>query len=541
MRRTHRRWRDGAVAGAVGLALVVLLPGTAAALFTAGSAVTTPQSVATATLEPVTDGAAEYAAGGAATVTWSTPTLRTDIAPVYSVERTVGGTTTAVDATVVSAGGSASLDDDLTVDADGGIAAVTSVASGRFHSCEIADGSAYCWGANGEGNLGDGTKTKRSQPTAVRDDGVLAGKTVTAISVGDYFSCAIADDAAYCWGNNASGQLGDGGSANRTVPVAVSLPGGTVSAITSGANHTCALAGGATYCWGSNGYGQLSGTDLSRRIPGLVSSPGRPWTAVSAGSRHTCGIASGVAYCWGDNGSKQLGNTSVGTSSSTPVPVNAGGVLTGKTVTAISAGGSHTCAIADDTAYCWGFNTYGQLGSGTAGADSAMPLAVDTSGALAGKTITELAAGVSHTCAIADGGVYCWGAHHNGRLGSGVTSNQPRPVAVDPGSALAGVTATSVGSGFDSSCAVGSGTTYCWGANAASQLGDGTTSDRATPTPTGTDALSTLSCAAGWLLDPDAARCSPGETVPVSYRITYAKTGWSSAAAELTATWDEDS
>lgn len=534
---THRRWRHRAVVGAVGL-VVALAPAAATASFTSESAVTAPQSVATAVLAPVTDGAAEYAAGGAATVTWSAPTVRADVAPAYSVERTVGATTTAVDAPVSAEDGSASLTDDLTVEADGGIAAATAVASGRFHACELADGRAYCWGSNSEGTVGDGTKTNRSEPTAVRDTGALAGRTVTAISVGDFFSCAIADDAAYCWGGNGSGQLGDGGSASSTVPVAVSLPGGTVSTITSGANHNCALVGGAVYCWGSNGYGQLSGTDLFRRIPGPVSSPGGPWTAVSAGSRHTCGIAGGVAYCWGDNGSKQLGNASVGASSSTPVPVNAGGVLTGRTVTAISAGGSHTCAIADDAAYCWGFNTYGQLGSGTAGADSAIPLAVDASGALAGKTITEFAAGVSHTCAIADGGVYCWGAHHNGRLGSGVTSNQPRPVAVDPGSALAGVTATSVGSGFDSSCAVGSGTTYCWGANATSQLGDGTTSDRSTPTPTGTDALSTLTCAAGWLLDSDAARCSPGATVPVSYRVVYTKAGWSSLASTIAADWN---
>ncbi|OYW83945.1 hypothetical protein B7Z17_04860, partial [Candidatus Saccharibacteria bacterium 32-49-10] len=108
---------------------------------------------------------------------------------------------------------------------------------------------------------------------------------------------------------------------------------------------------------------------------------------IAAGANHTCAIASdNQAYCWGDNSVGQLGNNST-TDSLTPVAVSTSGVLSGKTILSLSAGGDHTCAIASDNqAYCWGSNSSGQIGD-NAIANRLVPTAVNTAGALSGKTI----------------------------------------------------------------------------------------------------------------------------------------------------------
>ena len=103
-------------------------------------------------------------------------------------------------------------------------------------------------------------------------------------------------------------------------------------------------------------------------------------------------------------------------------------MLAGKTVTAISAGFAHTCAIADGNAYCWGSGADGVLGNGGT-ADSSVPVAVG--GALSGKTVTAISAGRSNTCAVAAGRAYCWGYNLNGQLGNGATTDSATPVAVN--------------------------------------------------------------------------------------------------------------
>ncbi|MEZ5119910.1 MAG: hypothetical protein R2686_08410 [Candidatus Nanopelagicales bacterium] len=127
----------------------------------------------------------------------------------------------------------------------------------------------------------------------------------------------------------------------------------------------------------------------------------------------------GRAAAWGYNGLGQLGNNST---TDTLVPVNTSGVLAGKTVTAISAGDRHTCGIAGGRAYCWGSNYKGQLGNDST-SDASVPVALDTSGTLKGKTVTAISAGYYHSCAIADGGAYCWGANDHGQLGNNSNTN----------------------------------------------------------------------------------------------------------------------
>jgi prepilin-type N-terminal cleavage/methylation domain-containing protein len=265
---------------------------------------------------------------------------------------------------------------------------VTAISSGGFQSCALADGQAFCWGAGGY--TGDGTATTRNAPVAVSTSGVLSGRTVTAISSGYLHTCAIADGQAFCWGGGTSAQLGNGASSNSNVPVAVSTAG--------------VLAG-------------------------------KTVTAISAGGFNTCAIADGEVFCWGTGTNGMLGNAASSTSN-IPVAVSTSGVLSGRTVTAVTNGyvssGSHpNCAIADGEAFCWGLGTSGQLGN-NASSTSNVPVAVSTSGVLSGLTVTDIAPSSTHTCAIANDSAYCWGSGSNGRLGNGTTTTSLIPVAVSP-------------------------------------------------------------------------------------------------------------
>ncbi len=194
---------------------------------------------------------------------------------------------------------------------------------------------------------------------------------------------------------------------------------------------------------------------------------------VSAGFDHSCVVtANGGAMCWGDNSSGELGN---GTAIISGVPIPVPGLSSG--VAAIVAGGAlfyggdpkfYTCAIVNNGAECWGSNDYGELGNGTT-TDSDVPVVV--AGLNAG--VTAITAGDFHTCAIVNGGAWCWGNAGNGELGNGMTTNSSVPVAVTGLSS--GVTAISAGSGF--TCAVVNGGTRCVGGyNNEGELGNGTAS-----------------------------------------------------------------
>ncbi|MFN5934086.1 MAG: RCC1 domain-containing protein, partial [Roseiflexaceae bacterium] len=214
------------------------------------------------------------------------------------------------------------------------------------------------------GQLGDGTTTDSSTPVAVS---MPSSVTFTSITAGVIYTCALTSaGAAYCWGNNYYGQIGDGTTTDRTTPVAVSMPAGvTFTSITAGGAHTCALtSAGAAYCWGYNNYGQLGdGTTTNRSTPVAVSMPpGVTFASITAaGGAHTCALTSaGAAYCWGYNMFGQLGD-STNTHMSTPVTVI---LPAGVTFASISVGNSHTCALTSaGVAYCWGLNNQGQAGT----------------------------------------------------------------------------------------------------------------------------------------------------------------------------------
>ena len=314
--------------------------------------------------------------------------------------------------------------------------------SGYYHACVIAsDNKLYCWGRNHRGQLGNNSTADSSKPVAVNMTGVLAGKTIKQISSGAYHTCVVAsDDNVYCWGENMKGQLGNNSTANSSVPVKVDtsgvLAGKTIKQISTGHYHTCAVASDdKMYCWGENNNGELgNGSTVDSRVPVAVNMTGalagKTIKQMSVGTYNTCVIASDdKVYCWGSNAYGQVGNNSL-TDSNVPVAVNTTGVLAGKTIKQISVGHHRACAIAsDDKMYCWGNNMGGALGNGST-TDSHIPVSVNMSGVLAGKVIRRISIGAFHTCVYAtDNKIYCWGSNNYGQLGNNSTANSGVAVA----------------------------------------------------------------------------------------------------------------
>jgi alpha-tubulin suppressor-like RCC1 family protein len=200
------------------------------------------------------------------------------------------------------------------------------------------------------------------------------------VSAGATHACAIAaDSTAYCWGENGFGQLGDSSLADTTLPVAVSGRRKFV-VMTVGFEHSCGLTvGGDAYCWGSNAMGQLGDTLRTQAPVPVRVVGGHVFLSLATGASHTCGIATGnAAYCWGSNANGQLGGDATetcqsGTVSCSRRPVSVFGALS---FASISGGTHHTCAVTTgQVAYCWGFNSNGQLGDGTT-SGSATPVRV---------------------------------------------------------------------------------------------------------------------------------------------------------------------
>ena len=279
---------------------------------------------------------------------------------------------------------------------------VVKIAVGRSHACALTDlGAVLCWGGNFTGQLGDGTTTNRFAAVPVL--GLSSG--VIAISTGDYYSCAMLNTGSIkCWGDNYEGELGDGTTQFRSQPVEVSGLNGEAIAFTAGGYHACALLKtGKVKCWGYNRNGEVGdGTTYNRLIPVDVQGLSPDATMISAGTYHTCAVTTqSGAKCWGDNYHGQLGD---GTTISRLTPVDVSGLETG--VITIATGGSHTCAVMNDnTAKCWGLNDDGQLGNGTE-ENSLFPR--DT--AEIGGRISSIAAGGFFNCAVTDTGVLkCWG------------------------------------------------------------------------------------------------------------------------------------
>jgi alpha-tubulin suppressor-like RCC1 family protein len=341
-----------------------------------------------------------------------------------------------------------------------------------------------------------------------------------SVAAGTYHSCGLTTTgAAYCWGDNDFGELGDGTTGSTSTPVRVA--GGVSFALVSvGGNNSCGLtAAGAAHCWGYDVFGALGagapGPEICTGTEGsfpcshhpLAVTGGHIFTTLSANWGLVCALdASGAAYCWGDNTFGALGvggdtaalSMCINTCSRAPLLV-AGGL----TFTAIGAGSWHACGlVASGAAYCWGDNRFGQLGvvpdtapdrcdSAPIGGDGLGPCSRTPIPIGSGLKFTKLRVGVAHSCALAtDGTWYCWGVNQFGQLGSGTTGPEicriphgDYPCSTQPVAVAGGATFTTVFAGRRHSCAVTSdAVAYCWGENGGN-LGDSTTTNSLTPVP----------------------------------------------------------
>jgi alpha-tubulin suppressor-like RCC1 family protein len=248
-----------------------------------------------------------------------------------------------------------------------------------------SDGKAYAWGDGSSGKLGNGADTDQSRPVAVDMSGVLLGKTVVAAAAGGSHTLLLTSDGGlYSFGNNVYGQLGTGlsGLAVNT-PVAVDmtgvLAGKTITQISAGDFFCLALdSDGKVYSWGNNSSGNLGdGSMVNRAAPvavdisGVLS--GKVVCSISAGLEHALALTmDGVIAAWGQGGQGSLGNGNVADQSS-PVAVVTSGVLASKTITAVSAGRLHSLALSSDgRVFTWGSDLYGRLGDGNSSTTTTM-------------------------------------------------------------------------------------------------------------------------------------------------------------------------
>ena len=352
--------------------------------------------------------------------------------------------------------------------------------SGNDLVLQWANTRARAWGANNYGQVGDGTTDERHDPVAVQSAGVLAGKTVISIAAGDIHSLALCSDGTLAaWGNLPSNVNYGYGSLPVAVHQTGALTGKTVIAIAAGAVHNLALCSdGTVAAWGNNEFGQF-GNGSSSKTPNLVPVAvdtsgvlaGKTVVAIAAGYLSNLALCSdGTLAAWGyiSHAPVSVGNSGAlagrmvtaiaagdgyslvlcsdgklatwGYDSLVPELLStAGSAIDGKNVVAITSGGEHNLVLCSDgTLAAWGSNGSGQLGNGTTNPTS-VPVAVDQTGTLAGKTIIAFTAGGNHSQALcSDGTLAAWGGNGNGQLGDSTTAESHAPVAVSTASLLAG-------------------------------------------------------------------------------------------------------
>ncbi|HKU61077.1 MAG TPA: Ig-like domain-containing protein [Gemmatimonadales bacterium] len=349
-------------------------------------------------------------------------------------------------------------------------------AGGDFTCGLLASGAAWCWGLNQDGMLGAGLSGQAYQ-SPVR---VVGAHHFTTLSVGRDFVCGLDEDlAAWCWGENVSGELGNGLAGTASAPTRV-LGDHRFLAIAAGGDHTCAFdESHLAWCWGSAADGRIPGTTEDATVP--VALPAPPdWPApltfatIKANLGLTCGIAAdldgGDLWCWGDNDFGQIMDASVagplysridapltpfefGVGSNficytgvnrddrqTPIsqcrgvdiardrtPNTVGDYPAAVGAVAMDAGAGFACVVLDGgTLRCWGQNLSGQLGIGGVGGPLLEPVSP-----LGGHSWAAIDLGFFYTCGIAtDQIAYCWGENGTGKLGDGTSEPRYVPTAV---------------------------------------------------------------------------------------------------------------
>lgn len=408
---------------------------------------------------------------------------------------------------------------------------VTDVSVGQYHTCAIAGGVVYCWGENSVNQLGQGLdNTIYSQRLPLKVKGNISG--ITQLTSGNFHTCGIKGGKLYCWGGNYSGELGIGTRDSAAIPTLVPFDNKTVTSVSAKDAKTCAVAGSEGFCWGSGSYGtHLEKKSLDDKLsPYKVAEKEKKPTAIFPSRFVTCGVFETTKLeCWGDRfiGSSEeeasivwhepapmfegetpksvvfadITETADDSPSATCVGVDGGArcwslfnrdgivgdgstdmrpnptqvIAEGSNVTSIAIVNRTNfigaCANTNDGAQCWG-NGFGTT-----------PIDILPSGSGVTKIQGTLVGAFSDRffCALAEGGVSCWG--NNAPLGDGTIRSSPLE-AVPAIAAGSGATDMAVSSLYSSVCAVVNGGVKCWGKNSSGQLGNGTLDDSLIPVDT---------------------------------------------------------
>jgi alpha-tubulin suppressor-like RCC1 family protein len=352
-----------------------------------------------------------------------------------------------------------------------------SLTAGEDHTCLLkSNGAAYCWGDNSVGQLGNGSTEPSMVPVAVSGN-----LRFDSISGSWDHTCGVTREGnAYCWGRGRYGRLGNGMSEHSTVPVAVS-GGLTFESVSAGLAHTCGVTtDGSAFCWGLNEDGILGNNSVETSAIPVAVAGALSFGSIRAGSATTCGITKiGDAYCWGSGDFGRLLGQGPNDRGNKMSPGLVAGDFKFKP-DSLSVGLDHACAIStDEKAVCWGRGRYGKLGIGRGdglGVIDNLMTPREINGNISFALITT---GVFQTCGIAsDNASYCWGRNGSGQLGDGTTVMRVEPAVISTDQTFTAITI-----GNDHACGVAvNKDIYCWGDGNAGKLGNLTSDNRLTPT-----------------------------------------------------------
>ncbi|MEZ4814875.1 MAG: Ig-like domain-containing protein [Bdellovibrionota bacterium] len=411
---------------------------------------------------------------------WTSDT--TDPDPVAGLSPFTGATLSSVD---VDISGTCETDATLTIDGDITSTVTSTCVSGVFAESVTldtidADTFVSIVQEDAAGNI--------STPVVLTYKALTAYPTTIAAS-GSHGCSLMSDATIMCWGLNTSGQLGDNTIISKNIPTAVS----TLSAATDvsvGSLHTCAVDSGIIYCWGDNTEGQLGNSSSASEIvpvAAIVNGTSSSLSTVSAGGAHTCAVSvANEVVCAGSNSDGQLGFAPIDTGTMSFETVDSDGIGTPLTgISKVVAGGLHTCALvsSDGSILCWGDNEFGQIGDGSGassseGDDSTLPVVV-SDGTSGLLGMSDIAAKGNFTCSLESTPGGVWCWGENADGQLGDATLVDSPVAVQVSSLS---DATAIATGLNHACAIKDDqTVVCWGDNSQGQLGDGTTTDSNVP------------------------------------------------------------
>jgi alpha-tubulin suppressor-like RCC1 family protein len=345
------------------------------------------------------------------------------------------------------------------------------VSAGMRHTCAMKnDGRIFCWGDGEYGQLGDNSTSGSTVPV---QENTLATDWAQ-LSTGSYHNCALKNDGRiFCWGGNGNGELGNNSASGSLVPVQENTAATDWAQVSAGSYHTCAVKkAGRIFCWGRGTEGQLGNNSTSGSlVPVQEYTAANDWAQVSAGTYQTCAMKNdGRLFCWGYGEWANLGDGSIG-GSLVPVQIS----TAANDWAQVSDGTYHTCAVKKDgRLFCWGFVQYGELGNNSAGG-SLVPVQEYT----AANDWAQVSAGNYNTCAVKqDGRLFCWGRGMEGQLNDNLTLASPVPVQEN--TTAADWAQVSVG-GYHTCAVKQDGRIFCWGDDRYGQLGNNSTSRSLVP------------------------------------------------------------